>query len=339
MSLQNSVHYQPLSACDLESGHAFHARLARFNERRLGPALIDEHWIDDSYADLEHGLVEGRFIESERIRIGRRAARAPVEAEGFIAWFDGLRENGPGQEDPLFPWLAEFATLDQMRWFLTQEAAGEAGFEDLVALTQVKLPVRAKLEMARNFWDEMGRGNERAMHGPMLAAVVRELQLKPSIADTCWESLALANLMAGLASNRRYAYQSVGALGAIEMTAPGRVSLVNQGLRRLGAPFAARHYFQVHQGLDIEHSKAWNREVIHSLVAERPESARAIAEGALLRLASGERCFERYRAHFGLDADGQDLNEPAEPASTPYSVRGAAKKVDSPTFSGSKSHS
>jgi hypothetical protein len=26
----------------------------------------------------------------------------------------------------------------------------------------------------------------------------------------------------------------------------------------------------------------------------------AIAEGALIRLACGERCFERYRAHFGL---------------------------------------
>ena len=45
-----------------------------------------------------------------------------------------------------------------MRWFLTQEAAGEAGFDDLVAMTQVKLPARAKLELARNYWDEMGRG-------------------------------------------------------------------------------------------------------------------------------------------------------------------------------------
>ena len=52
----------------------------------------------------------------------------------------------------------------------TQEAAGEAGFDDLVAMTQVKLPTRAKLELARNYWDEMGRGNPKGMHGPMLVA-------------------------------------------------------------------------------------------------------------------------------------------------------------------------
>lgn len=298
-----------LSRPDRESGHAFHARLAKFNARRLAPALINEHWIGDIRAELEYRLSEGRFIESERTGIRHRAAQAPADADGFMFWFDALRETGPGQNDALFPWLAKFATLEQMRWFLVQEAAGEAGFEDLVALTQVKLPVRAKLEMARNYWDEMGRGHERAMHGPMLAVMVDELHLVPSIDDTCWESLALVNLMVGLAANRHYAYQSVGALGAIEMTAPGRVGLVNQGLRRLAAPIAARRYFQVHEGLDVQHSKAWNREVIHSLVAEHPESANAIAEGALLRLASGARCFSRYRAHFALDAR-------LEPAST-----------------------
>jgi hypothetical protein len=42
-----------------------------------------------------------------------------------------------GQGDALFPWLATSATVEQMRWFLLQEVAGEAGFEDLLAMTQV----------------------------------------------------------------------------------------------------------------------------------------------------------------------------------------------------------
>ena len=201
----------------------------------------------------------------------------------------------------MFEWLAHAATLTEMRWFLTQEAAGEAGFEDLVALTQVRCPVRAKLEMARNYWDEMGRGHERGMHGPMLAAVVHELRLKPSINDTVWEALALSNLMAALASNRRYAYQSIGALGVIEMTAPGRVTHVNAGLKRLDVPTAARTYFQLHAGLDVQHSKAWNQEVILPLVEADPRVARPIAEGALMRLATGAGCFRRYRAHLCVD--------------------------------------
>ena len=52
-----------------------------------------------------------------------------------------LQSTVAGQGDPLFPWLAEKAGADQLRWFFEQEAAGEAGFDDLVAYTQVKLPL------------------------------------------------------------------------------------------------------------------------------------------------------------------------------------------------------
>src|SRR3546814_3458012 len=44
------------------------------------------------------------------------------------------------------------------------------------------------------------------------------------------------------------------------------------------------------------HSEAWNREAIGPLVAEDERRARAIAEGALIRLRCGARCFERYRS-------------------------------------------
>jgi hypothetical protein len=111
-----------------------------------------------------------------------------------------------------------------------------------------------------------------------------------------WESLALGNLMTALAMNRRYTFHSVGALGVIELTAPGRAALVNAGLKRLGVGGEARRYFALHATLDVKHSIAWNREVLRPLVAEDPETARAIAEGALMRLEAGRRCFERYRA-------------------------------------------
>ncbi|MDB5802052.1 MAG: hypothetical protein JWL63_2991 [Rhodocyclales bacterium] len=282
--------------------HELHARLARFNARRLCPEFIRDDWQTALRDEYEARIEEGKFIETERAEIQTMAAEAPMEAHAFVAWFETLKQCGPGQGDALFPWLAEHATHADMCWFLTQEAAGEAGFEDLVAMSQVKLPVQAKLEMARNYWDEMGRGHERGMHGPMLANAVTELELEPTIESTVWESLALANLMVALATNRRYAYQSIGALGAIEMTAPGRVSLVNEGLIRLKAPTSARLYFQLHAGLDIEHSKAWNAEVLYSLVEVDPRAAKPLAEGALMRLASGARCFRRYREHFGLAA-------------------------------------
>jgi hypothetical protein len=110
-----------------------------------------------------------------------------------------------------------------------------------------------------------------------------------------WQSLALSNLMVALATARHYAYQSVGALGVIELTAPGRSELVNAGLKRLGIGGAARRYYALHATLDIRHSSAWNSEALHPLVSDNPALAPLIAEGALLRLRAGARCFDRYR--------------------------------------------
>ncbi len=244
---------------------------------------------------LEHG-----FIEELRAEVREEAAQAPTDPDGFIAWFEGLKESGPGQKDALFPWLAQEASRDEIRWFLSQEAAGEAGFDDLVALTQVKLPPRAKLELARNYWDEMGRGNAKGMHGPMLGQLVDILHLDIGVESTVWQSLALANAMTAMATSRCYAWHSVGALGVIELTAPGRSAHTAQGLRRIGLSGSERRYFDLHAVLDVKHSRDWNDEAIVPLVAEDPRRATAMAEGALIRLQCGERCFERYRAHFGL---------------------------------------
>src|SRR5690606_17213413 len=233
--------------------------------------------------------------EAQRATVARRAREAPRDADDFLNWFEALEETGPGQGDPLFPYLAHVATRQEMIWFLEQEVAGEAGFDDLVALTQVKLPVSAKLEMARNYWDEMGQGRESGMHGPMLARLARELNLRRGIAHVVEEALALGNLMIALAANRRYTYQSIGALGAIELTAPGRAGQVNAGLKRLGLGGLPRQYFALHSTLDVKHSEAWNREVLRPLVKQDPRVAVAIAEGALLRLQAGADCFERYR--------------------------------------------
>ncbi len=280
---------------------ATHAKLAKFNHQRWLPDFIDANWPQKMQEDTVYLLEEGAFIEELRSDIQAQLIDIPKQPEAFMRWFEALKVNGPGQGDTLFPWLAEHASYDEMCWFLNQEAAGEAGFDDLVALTQVKIPEQAKLEMARNFWDEMGRGNETGMHGPMLAAVVSDLNLTPTIDDTVWESLALANLMLGMASNRRYAYQSIGALGVVEMTAPTRVSFVNEGLKRLEIPFKTRQYFQLHATLDVKHSKAWNTEVIYSLIKSDPNTAKPIAEGALMRLECGAKCFARYKTHFGIN--------------------------------------
>lgn len=249
--------------------------------------------------------LESAMLAELRGEVAAEAARAPTDVAGFVDWFEQLEVNGPGQHDPLFDWLANYASFAELRWFFEQEAAGEAGFEDLVALTQVKMPERAKLELARNYWDEMGRGNAKGMHGPMLGLLASALGIDPSIGGTVWESLALANAMTAMATRRDYAWHSIGALGVIELTAPERARQVSLGLRRVGVSGKDRHYFDLHAVLDVKHSAAWNREIVAPLIAEEPRRARHIAEGALMRLKCGERCFGRYRESLWHGAVGQ----------------------------------
>ena len=275
----------------------FQRGLAHWNHQRLAPRFPDECWYGTHEHDAKMQQRERQFLQALRDSVFARASDAPTDADSFVAWFENLRLSGPGQNDPLFPWLAEHATRSELTWFFEQEAAGEAGFDDLVAYTQVKLPESAKLELARNYWDEMGRGNPAGMHGPMLARLSETLGANPRIDSTVPESLALANAMTAMATNRYYAWHSIGALGVIELTAPGRSAMVARGLRRLGLSDKERRYFDLHAVLDVKHSEDWNREVLRPLVAEDPRRAGAMAEGALMRLVCGERCFDRYRAH------------------------------------------
>jgi hypothetical protein len=278
----------------------FQTALTRYNARRLEPGLPEQAHDGELAEEAAVARAEVTYIDALTRAVAPLAQNIPDDADGFIAWFENLKDTGPGQGDPLFPWLAASATLEQMKWFLHQEVAGEAGFDDLLAMTQLKMPVQAKLEMARNFWDEMGRGSGKGMHGPMLERLAGHFELSPTPDTVVPESLALGNTMIALARHRRYAFHSVGALGVIEMTAPTRASYVDQGLRRLGVPAKKRHYFAVHAILDVKHSEAWNREALRPLVAEDPRRARAIGQGALMRLWHGARTFERYRREFGF---------------------------------------
>jgi hypothetical protein len=288
---------------------ALQRALTSLNRSRLLPAMPTDSWEYDVRVAAELSLREGHFLEQERAKIAAMAASAPRAALAFAGWFDALKESGPGQFDPLFDFLAQEASYGQMRWFVRQEVAGEAGFEDLVALTQLRMPEQAKLELARNYWDEMGRGKSVGMHGPMLGKLADVLSVSHEAGDDIvWEAMALGNVLTGLAYNRRYAFHAVGALGAVELTAPTRAARVVAALDRLAVHKDASHYFRLHASLDISHARTWRDEVLIPLVSARPELAWAIAEGALMRLNAGARTFDRYRQEFGIRAPDAQIH-------------------------------
>ena len=166
-------------------------------------------------------------------------------------------------------------------------------------LDSIHFAIRSPTPPKRIEWIAPGTSVKTASSPSAFAAseTTTGLGLEPTIEGTLWQSLALANTLTAFATTRRYTYHSVGALGVVELTAPTRVGLVAEGLKRLGVEPSMRKYFHLHAVLDLKHSEDWNEEALKPLVAERPEAARAIAEGALIRLECGKRCFEAYRKH------------------------------------------
>src|SRR5205085_1980547 len=106
---------------------ALQRQLTGLNARRLRPSVPEPDW--RAALNREHAVrvLEREFIEKARAGVVRYAAEAPREPAEFVAWFEALERTGPGQRDPLFPYLAERASREEMCWFLTQEVAGEAG--------------------------------------------------------------------------------------------------------------------------------------------------------------------------------------------------------------------
>ncbi|MFJ1269933.1 iron-containing redox enzyme family protein [Legionella lytica] len=282
-----------------------HLKLALFNHKRLEPKLPSLEWKNELDDELNMRVLEHKMLLKEISLIKPLMRDMPQTANEFMDWFQELIHKGPGQNDLLFDWLEKKANKDEMRWFIRQEIAGEAGFEDLTALTQVKMPAQPKLEFARNYWDEMGRGHQAGMHGPMLVTLATELKITPPTPQEIMpEAAALGNIMIALAFNRHYAYHSAGALGAIELTAPRRSIKVYHGLKRLGLSSEAQRYYFLHSSMDIKHSESWNKEILMPLIQDNPALIPPIAEGALLRLNAGKRCFERYR--YELNVNGNE---------------------------------
>ena len=91
---------------------SFQRGLAHWNREKLQPGFPTADWQKILERDLRMTRLEGGFLEELRADVVDAAAAAPTDPDGFIAWFEDLQQTGPGQGDPLFPWLAEQASAN-----------------------------------------------------------------------------------------------------------------------------------------------------------------------------------------------------------------------------------
>jgi len=183
-----------------------------------------------------------------------------------------------------YKWLAKQATWPQVVDFLALEGGPDGGFDDLVAVCQVGLSGSAKLELAKNYWDEMGQGDGEGVHTTLYEQLVEAIEMphlpREQVPVQALERAALGGLMA---TNRWLQPEMVGALGLLELQAGPRCRLVLQAFDRLGAPTAAYPFYVEHAEVDPVHGKDWMDKAIEPLAEQRPEWGPRMVKGAWWR--------------------------------------------------------
>jgi hypothetical protein len=183
-----------------------------------------------------------------------------------------------------YEWLARDASWPEAVRFLALEGGPDGGFDDLVAACQVGLLGAPKLELAQNYWDEMGNGSPAAVHTVLHDRLVAAIDMpRVPLSEQPVEALERAALGGLLATNHWLQPEMLGALGLIELQAGPRCRKVLQAFDRLGAPADAYPFYAEHAEVDPRHGKDWLDNAIIPTVEAHPEWASRILRGALWR--------------------------------------------------------
>jgi len=208
----------------------------------------------------------------------------PSDGKEFARWYQLAAFSHPLYEHELYAFLASEASRSQLEWFLRMECAGEAAFDDLVALAQVGTRGEVKMEMASNYWDEMGKGRTHAVHTHLFHKLIDDLSIEaPPAAELPWQVLAGVNVMLWSCIPRRNAFRAQGTLGAVELLAPQRCTRVVHGALRVGMKKKSVVYYGAHAIIDIGHAEGWLDHVVVPQVASFAPSRVGIAEGLIAR--------------------------------------------------------
>jgi hypothetical protein len=254
------LHTAPLEQLGDTARHQHHPAVAELKRR------LEQEWL----AELEQAWAQAGTLDEATTPERAVAAMRAVAA----------RDRLPAA----YHWLADTADWTQLVDFLALEGGPDGGFDDLVAACQVGLRGSAKLELAQNYWDEMGNGDPAGVHTVLHDRLVAAVRM-PRIARTELPVPALERAALGglLATNRWLQPEMLGALGLLELQAGPRCRMVLRAFDRLGAPQEAYPFYAEHAEVDPRHGKDWVEKAIAPTVAEHPEWGPRIVKGAWWR--------------------------------------------------------
>lgn len=252
--------------------------------------------------DGVRNLIEKHFLEYEEKLISPSIWNdIPVESHKYTEWLLEIIHNHPAYKHPLYEdYLNNHATLDDLRYFLVQETTIDTRFDDFLALIQLGTDGGIKLEIASNYWDEMGNGDESRMHTVMFSRTMANVGIDPTgySDDLTPEALICGNLSLMLSLRRKHFYKAIGYFAATEYMTPRRFKNVLTAWQRNGLKLSDAEYHKEHIRIDAIHANDWFKNVLSPVIEKNPDTAFEITRGVLYRLNTSKRYLDMLLSRF-----------------------------------------
>jgi hypothetical protein len=230
--------------------------------------------------------------------------QAPEEPARYVSWLKNMARGHRVYKHPYYmKFIRDHADVAHMRTYMIQESAVDARFDDLLALMQVGTSGEPKMEIAANYWDEMGNGRPEEVHTHLFNKVFEVFDVGMNEVQDSLTSTALlsGNLAAMLCRYRTNYPEAVGFLGMTEWLVPDRFAQVVHAWRRLGLPEVGITYHDLHITVDSRHAAGWFHNVVKP-AATSPRMRQGMARGTLWRLNSSARYLDERLAETAVAA-------------------------------------
>jgi pyrroloquinoline quinone (PQQ) biosynthesis protein C len=245
-------------------------------------------------------IIERYLIKAEEELVDQELLKSfPKDPKEYVKWVKRIIHKHEAFLHPLYnQFLKHEATVDDLRYFFIQETTVDARFDDILALMQLGTDGQIKMEMASNYWDEMGNGDFKEVHTNLFSRVMDVLQITEEEvqSELSIESLISGNLSIYMALYRKNFYEAVGYYAATEYVVPHRFKNLVSGWERNNLSSEGIDYHRVHIIVDAHHAEGWFNNVVIPVLQQNPEKAVDITRGMIYRLNSSYRYLDHiYR--------------------------------------------
>lgn len=248
--------------------------------------------------EIEERMIdyEDRFIDMSRCPTGGNGG------DRFVSELRKIIREHPANNHYFYShYLPNDSTIDDIAFYLTQESALDPRFDDFIALMQIGLSVGPKLELASNYWDEMGNGKASSVHSNLFKLMLKEVGVTDqTIQDNqLVEAIVCGNLSALLALRKPLIYRAIGSFAVTEFLFPRRCSQLIKAWSRNDLSTASIQYHRDHIMIDAHHADGFFRNVIVPCIDDNPSTADEIYWGVMARLNSSERYLDAVMTNIG----------------------------------------